>query len=86
MKWHRLWARLRETLLIGWVDCLSDGFAVLQPSFLDSLAFDPFSPVDDGLGSSEVDVGWRDVVEALVISFMIIVIDEAPDLLFQISR
>ena len=68
----------------GW--CLSDGFAVLQPSFLDSLSFDPFSSFDDGLGPSEVDVGWRDIVEALVVALVIIVIDEAPDLLLQISR
>ena len=59
---------------------------VLQASRLDSLSFDPFSSVDDGLSLTAVDVSWRHIVQALMVAFVIIMIDEAPDLLLQISR
>ena len=49
---------------------------MLQAAFLDCQFLDlcPFS--DDGFGAPEVDVGWCDVVQALVISFVVVVIDE----------
>ncbi len=47
---------------------------------------DPFSSVDDGLSLTAVDVNWRHIVQALMVAFVIIMIDEAPDLLLQISR
>ncbi len=35
---------------------------------LDGLPFDPFALTDDGFGCAEVGVGWRHVVQALVVS------------------
>ena len=35
---------------------------------LDSLAFDPFALFDDACGPAEVGIGWRYVVETLVIA------------------
>ena len=39
----------------------------------------------DGFVSSEVDVRWRDVVQALVVALMVVVIDEGFDLGFEIT-
>ena len=54
---------------------------MLQAAFLDCLFLDflPFS--DDGLIATEVNIGRRDVVEALVISLVIVILDESPNLL-----
>ena len=38
-------------------------FAVKQPTFLDGLAFDPFSFQQDGLTASEVDIGRGEIVD-----------------------
>ena len=59
---------------------------MLQAPGFECFAFDPFSFVQNGLGTSEVDIGWRDVVEALVVSLVIVMIDEGFDLRFQIAR
>ncbi len=58
---------------------------MLQAAFLDCLPFDflPFS--DDRFIAAKVHIGWRDVVEALVVSFIVVVFDESPDLLLQIA-
>jgi hypothetical protein len=49
---------------------------VLQAAILDCGSFDPFSFEKDGLSAAEVDVGRREIVQALVITAMIVVIDE----------
>ena len=54
--------------------------AVLQAPMLDGLAFDPFALFDDGCGPAEVGVGWRHVVEALMIALVIVMLDEGADL------
>jgi hypothetical protein len=46
----------------------------MQASVLD--AFDPFSFQQDGLTASEVDVGRRQIVDALVVAQVIVVGDE----------
>ena len=51
--------------------------AVLQAPMLDGLAFDPFALFDDGC--AEVGVGWRHVVEALVVALVIVMLDEGAD-------
>jgi hypothetical protein len=58
---------------------------MLQAAFLDCQFLDlcPFS--DDGFVASEVDVGGCHVVQALVVSFVIVVINEGPDLAFKIA-
>src|ERR1700735_2954171 len=60
--------------------------AMLQAAAGDGLAFDPFAFEEDALGPSKIDVGGREIVEALVISGVIISLDESGDLPFEISR
>jgi hypothetical protein len=52
---------------------------VVQASVLDGFAFDPFSFQQDGLTAPEVDVGRRQIVDALVVAQMIVVGDEGFD-------
>ena len=57
-----------------------------QAPVFDGLSLDPFSLFQDGLASTEVDVGGRDVLQALVIASVIVVIDEGLDSQLQGSR
>ena len=57
-----------------------------QASRFDGLPFDPFSLLQDGLTAPEVDVGWRKILQALVIATMVVVIDEGINLLPEIAR
>ena len=58
---------------------------MLQAAFLDCQFLDlcPFS--DDGFIAPKVDVGRCDVVQALVVAFVVVVIDESPDLAFEVT-
>ena len=58
---------------------------IVQTTFRDSLSFDPFSLCQNRLPAPEVNVGWRQVFQALMGSLMIVVIDEPLDVLFQIA-
>jgi hypothetical protein len=58
---------------------------VVLAAVLDGTAFDLLSHVQNALAAPEVDVGRREVVEAFVISVMIVVIDEGGDGAFQIA-
>ena len=58
---------------------------MLQASILDCGAFDLFSVHEDFLAASAIDVGRREIVQALVIAAMIVMIDEGGDLRFQVS-
>ena len=51
---------------------------VKQASVLDGFAFDSFSFQQDGLTAPEVDIGWRQIVDALVVA-LIVVGDEGFD-------
>ena len=51
---------------------LSGDLAVEQAPIFDCLSFNPFTLFDDGLCTSEVDVGGCDVADALVITVMIV--------------
>jgi len=64
---------------------LGGGFAMLQAPFVECLSFDPFSFQQDGLAWSEVDIGGREVAEALVIALVIVVRDEGIDLCFEMA-
>ena len=55
------------------------------PGF-DGLSFDPFSLFQNGLATSEVDIGRREVLQALVIAPMIVVLYEGVDLQPEITR
>ena len=59
--------------------------AVLQAPIFDGLSFDPFSFQQDGLSPTEVSVGGCDVVQALVVSPVIVVLDEGLDLGLKVS-
>ena len=58
---------------------------MLQAALLDCpfLDFVPFP--DDGFVASEVDVGWCDVVQALVVAFVVVLIDGGPELAFEVT-
>jgi hypothetical protein len=51
---------------------LGGDLAVVQASVLDGVSFDPFSFQEDGLATSEVDVGRRQIGDALVVSQMVV--------------
>jgi hypothetical protein len=59
---------------------------MVQASHFDGPSLDPFSLQQDGLAAPEVDVGRGKIVEALVVSPMIITLDEGCDLGFEIAR
>src|SRR5271169_1264620 len=60
--------------------------AVYQSPLFDGLLLDPFSLQQNGLAASEVDVGRREIAEALVVAAMIVVLDEGCDLGFEVAR
>ena len=64
---------------------LGGELAVLQAPMFDGLSFDPFALFDDGLGSPEVGVGRRHIVQALVIPPVVVMLDERLDLAFEIT-
>ena len=53
---------------------------MLLAPVLDGLSFGPFSLFDDGLSSTEVGIGRCNVVEALVVTLVVVVLDERFDL------
>jgi hypothetical protein len=56
-----------------------------QASVLDGLSFDPFPFDEDGLATSEVDVGRREVAQALVVAQVIVVGDKGCDLGLEVA-
>src|SRR5215831_15542217 len=54
-------------------------------SLLDGFSFDLFPPFENGLTAPEVDVSRRQVVQALVVSTVVVVADELLDALFELS-
>ena len=60
-------------------------FALAPGSLFDGLVFDPFALKQDGLTASEVDVGRGEVLQALMVAVVIVVIDEAIDLRFELA-
>ena len=64
---------------------LSGFSGVHQASGLDGLSFDPFSFEQDGVASSEVDVGRCEVADGLVVTLVVVVIDEGIDLSLEIA-
>ena len=59
---------------------------MVQVAFPDGQFFDLFPPFDDGGVPTEVDVGRRDVGEALVVAVVVVMIDEGADLVFEVAR
>ena len=65
---------------------LSRQLLMVQSAVLDGEFFDLFSPFDDGCVAPEVDVGGRNVAEALVVSLKVVMLDEGVDLVFKVAR
>ena len=65
---------------------LGGDLAVVQASVLDGVSFDPFSFQEDGLATSEVDVGWCQIGDALVVSQIVVVGDEVADVGLELAR
>jgi hypothetical protein len=65
---------------------LGGDLAVVQASVLDGVSFDPFSFQEDGLATSEVDVGRGQIGDALVVPQMVVVGDEVADLGLELAR
>ena len=59
---------------------------MLQSSEFDCVSFDPFTLKQDGLTAPKVDVGRRQVLQALMVAAVIVVLDEAIDVRFEIAR
>jgi len=58
---------------------------VLQAPIFDGLSLDPFTLFDDGWCPAEVGVGGRHVVQALVVTLVVVVLDECLDLGFEVA-
>ena len=57
-----------------------------QAPVVDGLSLDALSFFEDGLASAKVDVGWGQIIDALVIALGVVVLDEAIDLGLQGTR
>lgn len=64
---------------------LSGDCTVLQASGLDGLPFDPFSFQQDGWAAAEVDVGRCQIADGLVVTLVVVVIDEGVDLSLEVA-
>ena len=64
---------------------LSGDLAVLQAPLFDGDAFDVRALGEDGFVSAVVGVSGRHVAQALMVSLVIIVLDEGLDLGFEIA-
>src|SRR5260370_15848844 len=62
-------------------DCL----LMQAASLLDRLSFDGFPPFKYSRYSAEVDVSRRQVVQALVVSTVVVVLDELVDAMFELT-
>ena len=59
---------------------------MLQSSLSDGVAFDPFALKQDGLAASEVDIGWCQVLQALMVAPVIVVLDEEIDVGVEVAK
>ena len=64
---------------------LGGELAVLQAPMFDGLSLDPFSLFDDVAGPAEVGVSGCHVIEALVVSLVVAVLEERFDLPLNIA-
>ena len=64
---------------------LRSGVAVLQAPVLDGLSFDSFPFQKDGLAAPKVDISERKIIQALVITLVIVVLDECAELVFEVT-
>jgi hypothetical protein len=60
--------------------------SMLQATVGHGLSLDPLSFCQDGRAAPEVDVGWGKIVDAFVVTAVVVLVDERGDLRFEISR
>ena len=58
---------------------------MLQAPMFDGLPLDPFTLFDDGGGPAEVGIGGRHVVQAFVVTLVVVVPDERLDLGLKVA-
>ena len=56
-----------------------------QVALLDCVLLDSLSVEQDYLCSAKVDVGWGEVVQARVVAAMVVVVDDAIDVGFEVA-
>lgn len=59
--------------------------AVMQATLFECLSFDPFPLFENDLMATEVDIGWCDAVQSLMIRLVIVVVDDGFDLCNEID-
>ena len=59
---------------------------MLQATVCDGLSLDALTFCEDRLSPSEVKVGRREVLDALMIADVVVMIDEGADLAFEVAR
>ena len=58
---------------------------IVQTTFRDGLLFDPFLFFQNSLTTTELNIGRRQVVQAFMLSLMILMMNELLDLFFKIA-
>ena len=58
---------------------------MLQAALLDCPFLDPFPFSENGFVASEVDVCGCDVVQALVVTLIVVILDECADLALKVA-
>ena len=86
---QNIWRRSRRKLAecgprLGGV-MLGGELAVLQAPIFDGLSLDPFTLFDDGRSPAEVSVGRCHVGQALVVSLVVVMLDEGLDLGLEVA-
>src|SRR6266516_2956648 len=77
---------ISESVWLIWFEGSGCDCLLMQAaSLFDGFSFDLFPPFENGLTASEVDVSRRQVVQALVVSTVVVVLDELLDALFELS-
>ena len=80
------WLGNLESIWLIWFEGSGCDCLLMQAaSLLDRLSFDGFPPFKYSRSSAEVDVSRRQVVQALVVSTVVVVADELLDALFELS-
>ena len=64
---------------------LCGDLAMMQSPCFDGLSFDPFSLFQDGLTTTEVNISWGQIVDALVIALVVVMIHEVFDASLKVS-
>ena len=58
---------------------------MLQAAVFDCQFLDLFTFSDDGFVSPKVDIRWCDVAQTFMVTLVVVILDECPDLTFKIA-